>query len=100
MLVVQNKQTPSIYTHVNSTQRVNAYYKRDIKGYVPRFYVYNYKPKDKQYTQRSFKSFKKQGDALAWVEQVCSRLDKYSAGDVFAIERIVKELNNEAKQCK
>lgn len=100
MFVNENIKTPAIYTHVGSTQKVAIYHNNGKGTYTPRFFVDNYKPKDKKHTQRSFTSFRKKGDALAFAEKICSRLSRFNAKDVFAIEKIVKELKDETKQRK
>lgn len=92
MLVVQDTNYPTVYTHVDSTQKVAIYHNNGKGTYTPRFYVNNYQPKDKKHTQRSFKSFKTQGEAFAFAESVCSRLSKFDSNNVFAIEKIVKEM--------
>lgn len=96
MFVVQNIKYPAVYTHVNSTQKVAIWHDNKKRTYTPRFYVNNYQPKEKRYPQRSFKSFKTKGEAMAWAEDVCSKLSKYDSHNVFALQRIVKEIKTNA----
>jgi len=96
MFVVQNIKYPAVYTHVNSTQTVAIWHDNKKRTYTPRFYVNNYQPGEKRHPQRSFKSFKTKGEAMSWAEEVCSKLSKHDSFDVFALQRIVKEMKTNA----
>jgi len=53
MFVVQNIKFPTVYTHVDSTQKIAIYHNNKDGKYTTRFYVNNYQPKDKRYPSLS-----------------------------------------------
>jgi hypothetical protein len=92
MFVVQDIMFPTVYTHVDSTQKIAIYHNNKDGKYTTRFYVDNYQPKDKRHPQRSFgKSFKTMGESLDFGEKICSRLSKFDANDERVLKRIYKE---------
>jgi|TARA_R110000868_G_scaffold375665_1_gene640247 hypothetical protein len=93
MLVVENTKTPTIYTHVGTTQKVSIYINKGSGRYTPRFHVNNYNPTGKkQHGQRSFGSFKSAGAAYKWADDLCNAISAKDAFDVHALKRAVSSM--------
>ena len=93
MLVVENTKTPTIYTHVGTTQKVSIYINKGSGTYTPRFHVNNYNPTGKkQLRQRSFGSFKSAGGAYKWADYLCNTIISKDAFDVHALKNAVSSM--------
>jgi hypothetical protein len=93
--MLQQKQSQAQqWTHEESTQKVGIWPDKVNGGYVPRFFVDDYQPKNKKHTQRSYRKFKTAKEAKIFCNEVCSFLTPQTARKEKIITAIVKTLKS------
>ncbi len=79
------------WTH-ESGQKIGIWPDRKTGGYIPRFFVSDYIPKNKKHSQRSYSKFKTAKEAKAFCNEICNYLTPETAGKEKIITAIVKTL--------
>lgn len=94
---VPEKNYPTIYTDLKTSQQFAIYRDSHSGRYKVRFYVDNYAPNGKKRSQRSFCTSKTNAEGYAFAKYVCEHLTRDTAHDYKAIEKIVKQWKKETK---
>tara|TARA_Y100000114_G_C11477222_1_gene193619 strand:- start:86 stop:415 length:330 start_codon:yes stop_codon:yes gene_type:complete len=93
----QSQQQAQQWIDEKSGQKVGIWPDRTNGGYIPRFFVDDYQPKDKKHSQRSYRKFKTAKEAKKFCRDICELLTPETAGKEKIITAIVKTYFKENK---